>query len=233
MGKARNRIHLIATALLCATVIAGCATKVPFDYTPSWVPEDDIPPPWNNATVSVVDNRSDSSVDEFLTTAVDHAIGKALADELRSAGLAAEASFGTYLAEIPTVDLQQQGIDAHLVANVQELRWEIVNYPALLATTFVVGLTTGLVGTAIMSATKTDVDGHAKIDVRLTDILLGRSFSKAYAGHCEQEWPTFEADQPEARSRIVACAFGNAIRELGADLEGFAATLPPPASSHP
>jgi hypothetical protein len=82
-----------------------------------------------------------------------------------------------------------------------------------------------------MAATDTDVDGHAKIDVRLTDLVLGRSFSKTYTGHCEKEWPTFDSDQPQAKGRMVACAFELAIQGLRADLEGFAATLQPSASS--
>lgn len=214
---------------LCFSTLAGCtASKVPFEFTPAYVPQDDVPAPWNNVAVSVVDERSDRTVDAVLTPAVDRAVGEGLAAELRTSGLAAEATWGQHPADAPVADQLSQGIDAHLVATLQDLRWEIVNYAELQATAFAVGLFAGVIGIAIMAATETDVDGHARMAVHMTDLRSETSFSKIYSGHCEKAWPTLESDQPETKARMTVCAFELAIRGLRADLEGFAAELQTP-----
>jgi hypothetical protein len=117
-AQTRSRFHPLAVVALCVLMVAGCtAAKVPFEYTPAYVPEDGLPPPWNHAVVSVVDQRGDLSVDEALTTAVDDAVGEALVAELRTAGLVSDASYGTYPAGTSSAELQKQGVDAHLVAS--------------------------------------------------------------------------------------------------------------------
>lgn len=226
--RTRNLLDRVRVGTLCVVMVAGCtASKVPFQYSATWVPEDEVPPPWSNAAISVVDQRSDRSVDKAITSAVEDAVGEALVAEVRGSRIAQQASYGAYPPDAPVADLLRQGIDAHLVAGIQELRWEIVNHASLLALTFAVALLTGLIGAAIMSTTKTDVDGHATVDVRWTDLGSDRAFRKTYVGHCEEEWPTFEADQAPAKARMAACALQLAMRDLRADLEAFAASFRP------
>ncbi len=221
-----SRWRSIGVTALCVVTVTGCSiSKAPFRYKPTYIPGDEIPPPWNNAVVSVEDRRSDRSIDDFLTTAVAHAVGQGLASYLRSTGLAQTASHRIDPADWSAAELLSQGYDAQLSATIEDLRWEIENYHQLQATAFFVGLLTGIVGALIMASTETDVDGYAKIHIRLTDLLLGMSFAKTYEGHCEKEWPTFDSDQPDTRSRMVVCAFEMAIEELQNDLEAFADTL--------
>jgi hypothetical protein len=208
--------------VLCAATLAGCtASRVPFHYTAAYVPADR--PLWKRATILVIDERSDKSLDEALTIAVDRAVGEALVAEARSSSIASEVSYSTYSPPTPHAQSLQQGIDVEVVARVKELRWEIVNYDALQATAFAVGLLTGLIGAAVMAATKTDVDGHATVDIQWIDLRSGRSFDRTYVGHCQREWPMLASDQAEAKAKMSACALENALRGLRTDLELFAA----------
>lgn len=227
----RRLAHPIGIGALCLVSLSGCTvSKAPFQYTPAYVPADEVPPPWKHASVIVVDQRSDRGLDEAVQPTIQNAVGEGLVADLRTAGFAAEASYTGQSVETPAADLLSRGIDAQLVATIQELRWEFVNYEQHQATEVAVGFIFGVAGALALATTDNKVNGHAKLDIRFTDLASALSFQKSFVGYCEKELPTHAAELPETKVRMSMCALDAAMLELRAELERFSTTLPPRGS---
>jgi hypothetical protein len=227
---------------LLALTLASCsAEKAKFSYHVPWAPTDDISPKWSKAEVYVLDRRGDRGLDTALTLRTDVVVGEAIVAELAASGLVDELVLCGFWRETSRHAYLEQGVDLEVVTTLHELRWEIENYGLKhAATTGVVGTAAvlggaagALLATAAVAATEMDVNGHAKIDVRWADLRFDRSFQRSYAGHCETEFPTLEADGNEAKSKVTACALGAALSHFRRDVPAFAAEAESPLEAPP
>lgn len=215
-----------------AVTLAGCsAERATFSYHVPWTSTDGISPRWSKAEVYVVDRRSDRDLDTALVHRTDMVVGEAIVAEMTASGFVGAPKLCGFWRETSRQQYLDQGVDLEVVTTLHDLRWEIENHglkqaakTGVLGTAAVLGgVAGGLLATAAVSATKTDVNGHAKLDVRWADMRFDRTFAKSYSGHCEREFPTLKADGNEAKSTITSCALGQALSHFRRDISAFAA----------
>lgn len=199
-------VQKLSAVVLLLFVSSGCVSQKPLPY--GAVPKK-MAPSGPALTVLPIEDKRTAKDDLDKMLKIPECVEVVLAQEMEGAG---------YFRSVNTA--ADGGATGYtLRVTLEDLRWEVPKYDALVGKTFGISLATGGLGGLIYASTDTPVLGHAALTMVLAS-SEGEVLNKRYVGAVQEERAKLSCDTPTTRREMAAKAVAEAIRQFKADLAG-------------
>jgi hypothetical protein len=192
---------LAVTILLLVT--SGCLSQKPLPYAA--VSRNVVPTGPRLQVLPVEDKRlAKDELDKLLE--IPKCVEQALVAEMEGVGLFQSVANGS-----------PGGTGYTLRVVLEDFRWEVPKYDALVGKAFGISIATGGLGGLIYGSTDTPVLGHTTMLVVLSS-PQSELINKRYVGRVEEERAKLNCDTASTRREMAAKGLADAIRQFKADV---------------